>query len=89
MAEREENIVIKLSAVNLRVVEAICAIEHIDRSELLKQLIENELYNRTIRLYEQSKLTASKGAEILGISLREFLQLLEVGALQSTGILKD
>lgn len=32
---------------------------------------------RVIRLYENGKLSAGRGAEILGISLREFLELLE------------
>jgi len=30
-----------------------------------------------VRLYAKGKLSAGRGAEILGISLREFLELLE------------
>jgi predicted HTH domain antitoxin len=70
-------VTIRLSAANLRGVEAVCALEHIDRSKLLEELIEEGLCDRTIRLYEAGKLTVGKGAEILGISQREFFELLE------------
>jgi len=32
---------------------------------------------RVVRLYSKGKLSAGRGAEILGISLREFLELLQ------------
>ena len=79
MTEGKANTVvtIALSAVVLRGVGAVCALENIDRAKLLKELIQEGLCDRTIRLYETGKITASRGAEILGISLREFMELLE------------
>jgi predicted HTH domain antitoxin len=58
-------------------VEAVQALENIDRSTLVKELIEYGLRYRVVCLYEKGKLSAGRGAEILGISLREFLDLLE------------
>lgn len=77
LPENKEDTAVKLSAANLRAVEAICAIEKIDRSQLLEELIEEGLRERIIRLYEQGKISSGKGAEMLEISLWEFLQLLE------------
>ncbi len=76
-SEESTAVTITLSAVVLRGVGAVCALEHIDRAKLLKELIEEGLCDRTIRLYETGKITASRGAEILGVSLREFMELLE------------
>jgi predicted HTH domain antitoxin len=61
----------------LRRVEAVRALENVDRSTLFKEFIEDGLRDRVVRLYEKGKLSAGRGAEILGISLREFLELLE------------
>jgi predicted HTH domain antitoxin len=78
MAEDEKSTVtIRLSKCNLRTVEAVQALENIDRSTLVKELIEYGLRDRVVRLYEKGKLSAGRGAEILDISLREFLELLE------------
>ena len=79
MVQDEKSIVVtvRLSKRNLRRVEAVQALENIDRSTLVKELIEDGLRYRVVRLYEKGKLSAGRGAEILGISLREFLELLE------------
>lgn len=79
MAKDTESTVVTLclSKETLRMVEDLCALEKIDRAVLLKELIADSLRDRTICLYDKEKLSASKGAEILGIPLREFLQLLE------------
>jgi predicted HTH domain antitoxin len=78
MAQDENSIVaIRLSNCNLRRVEAVQALENIDRSTLVKELIEYGLRYRVVCLYEKGKLSAGRGAEILDISLREFLELLE------------
>ena len=39
--------------------------------------MEDGLRERVVRLYGKGRLSAGRGAEILGISLREFLKLLE------------
>ena len=78
MIEEKERIVeVPLPEKLLHAIDAVCALEKTDRSQLLKELIEAGLRERTIRLYQKSKITIRKGAEILEISLREFLELLE------------
>jgi len=75
--EKERIVEVPLPEKLLHAIDAVCALEKTDRSQLLKELIEAGLRERTIRLYQKSKITIRKGAEILEISLREFLELLE------------
>jgi predicted HTH domain antitoxin len=77
LVEREVSICVNLSAANRHAVEALCVIEKIDRSKLLKELVEDGLLYKVISLYEASKLSSGKAAEILGVSLREFMEILE------------
>lgn len=70
-------VTVRLSREDLAKIEAVRALERVDRSTLLKEFIENCLSQRVIRLYQNGKLTAGRAAEILGVSLREFLELLE------------
>ena len=77
MSERTSIVTIRLSKRNLQRVETLRTLENVDRSTLIKEFIEDGLRQRTATLYEKGKITAGKGAEILGISLREFLELLE------------
>jgi predicted HTH domain antitoxin len=58
-------------------VEAVRALEDVDRSTLIKEFIEDGLRRRVVDNYKQGKLTAGRAAEMLGISLREFLEMLE------------
>lgn len=57
--------------------EAVRTLEKVDRSTLLKEFIENGLRRRVTHLYQRGKVTAARAAEILGVSLREFLEMLE------------
>lgn len=75
--EKSTVVTIRLSKRSLRRVEAVRALENVDRSTLFKEFIEDGLRERVISLYEKHKVSASRGAEILGVSLREFLALLE------------
>ncbi len=75
--EKSSVVTVRLSKRNLRRVEAVRALENVDRSTLFKEFIEDGLRDRVVRFYEKGKLSAGRGAEILGISLREFLELLE------------
>jgi predicted HTH domain antitoxin len=79
MTETEQTniITLRLSKRNLTRVEAVQELENLDRSTLLKEFIEDGLRDRVVRLYADGKLSAGRGAEILGVSLREFLELLE------------
>jgi len=75
--EKSNVVTVCLSKQGLRRVEAVQALENVDRSTLFKELIEDGLRERVLCLYGKGKLSAGRGAEILGISLREFLKLLE------------
>jgi len=70
-------VTVRLSKNDLERVEALRALEGVDRSTLIKEFIEDGLRRRVVDLYRREKLTAGRAAEILGISLREFLELLE------------
>ncbi len=76
-AEKSSVVTVRLSKKNLRRIEAVRVLENVDRSTLFKEFIEDGLRERVVRLYSKGKLSAGRGAEILVISLREFLELLE------------
>lgn len=75
--EKSSVVTVRLSKRNLQRVEAVRALENVDRSTLFKEFIEDGLRKRVVHLYKNGKLSAGRGAEILGVSLREFLELLE------------
>jgi len=77
MVEKSSVVTLRLSRRDLHRIEAVRALEEVDRSTLFKEFIEDGLRQRVIQLYEKGKLSAGHGAEILGVSLREFLELLE------------
>jgi predicted HTH domain antitoxin len=94
MTETEQTsiVTLRLSKRNLSKVEAVQALEKVDRSTLLKEFIEDGLRDRVVRLYSDGKLSAGRGAEIIGVSLREFLELLErkgVGVNWDSGSIKE
>lgn len=94
MVEVEKSIVVtvRLSKRNLRKVEAVRALENVDRSTLFKEFIEDGLQKRVISLYEKGKISSGRGAEILGIPLREFLELLDRNNIPfnwNTGSIQD
>lgn len=75
--EKSNVITLRLSNRSLKRVNAVLALEKVDRSTLLKEFIEDGLQERVLELYKKGKISSGKGAEILGIPLREFLELLE------------
>jgi len=77
MTEKSAMVTVRLSKRDLERVEALRRIEDVDRSTLIKKFIEDGLRRRVVDLYRKEKLTAGRAAEVLGISLREFLELLE------------
>ena len=77
MPEKSTMITMRLSHQDSERIEAVRALENVDRSTLLKEFIENGLRRRVIHLYQKERLTANRAAEILGIPLRELLELLE------------
>ena len=77
MTEKSAVVTVRLSRQDLERVEAVRVLENVDRSTLLKEFIEDGLRRRVIGLYQGGKLSAGRAAEILGISLRGFLEMLE------------
>jgi len=77
VTEKSAVVTIRLSKRDLAKIEALKVIENVDRSTLIKEFIEDGLRRRVVDLYRRERLTARRGAEILGVSLREFLGLLE------------
>ena len=79
MVETEQTsvVTVRLSKRNLSRVEAVRKLENVDRSTLFKKFIEDGLRERVLQFYKEGKLTQRCAAELLGITLREFLELLE------------
>jgi predicted HTH domain antitoxin len=77
LTEKSAVVTVHLSKRDLERVEAIRVIEDVDRSTLIKEFIKEGLRRSVVSLYREGKLTAGRAAEILGISLREFLEFLE------------
>jgi len=77
VTEKSAVVTVRLSKRDLERVEALRVLEDVDRSTLIKEFIEDGLRRRVVDLYRKEKLTAGRAAEILGISLREFLEILE------------
>ncbi len=77
MTEKTAVITLRISPQELERIEAVRSIQKVSRTSLLRDFIEDGLHRRVIDIYEDGKLTATKAAEILGVSLREFLEILE------------
>jgi predicted HTH domain antitoxin len=77
VTEKSAVVTVRLSKRDLERVEAVRILEDVDRSTLIKEFIEDGLRRRVVDYYQRGKLTAGRVAEILGISLREFLEILE------------
>jgi predicted HTH domain antitoxin len=75
--EKSAVVTVRLSKRDLERVEAVRVLEDVDRSTLIKEFIEDGLRRRVVDNYKRGKLTAGRAAEILGLSLREFLEILE------------
>ena len=77
MVGRTSLVTVRLSPKELKRVEAIRNIEKVDRATLLREFIEDGLRQRVLEAYRNGKITLQRAAEILDISLREFLEALE------------
>jgi predicted HTH domain antitoxin len=75
--EQTSVVTVRLSKRSLNRVEAVQKLEKVDRSTLFKEFIEDGLRERVLQHYKKGKLTQRCAAELLGITLREFLELLE------------
>lgn len=77
MVEKTSVVTVRLSPRELEKLEAVRSIQRVSRTSLIRDFIEDGLQRRVIDIYKDGKLTATKAAEILDISLREFLETLE------------
>ena len=74
---RRRVVSIRLPVEDLEGVEAVMELQSVDRTTLLREFIREGLRRRVLRLYREGVVTAARAAEILGVSLREFLEMLE------------
>jgi len=75
--EKSAVVTIRLSKRDLERVEALRVLEDVDRSTLIKEFIEDGLRRKVVDNYRRGKLAAGRAAEMLELSLREFLEILE------------
>lgn len=77
MPEKTTVITMRLSPQDLKRIEAVQALENVDRTTLLRDFIEDGLRRRVLHIYQEGRITSIRAAEILRTSLREFLEMLE------------
>ena len=81
MAQKTTIITLRLSPREARRVSAVQSLTDLDRTTLLRDFIDDGLRKRVLESYREGKITVQRAAEILDISLREFLGLLEKNGL--------
>jgi hypothetical protein len=77
MAQKTTIVTLRLSAREARRVAAVQQLTRLDKATLLRDFIEDGLTKRVLESYTDGVVTAQKAADILDMSLREFLHLLE------------
>ena len=74
----------RLPEETLEEIEAIAGRERIDRSELIRRLLDVALAKRRIdeavKAYREGKVTLWRASEVAGVSLREMMEI--IGALK-------
>ena len=77
----------------LREVERLAQKEKVDRSELIRRLLDFALQQKRIdeavRAYQEGKVTLWKAAEIAGISLRKMMELVRTKKITVSYTLDD
>jgi predicted HTH domain antitoxin len=77
MAQKTEVVTLRLSSREARRVSAVQALTHLDKATLLRDFIEDGMRRRVLESYREGEITAKRAADVLDISLREFLSFLE------------
>ena len=77
MAQKTRIVTLRLSAREAKRVTAVQELTRLDKATLLRDFIEDGLRKRVLDSYKDEAITAQGAANILDISLREFLSLLE------------
>ncbi|NLB77054.1 MAG: hypothetical protein GX799_11430 [Crenarchaeota archaeon] len=75
--EQTSTVTVRLSKSSLSRVQTVQKLEKVDRSTLFKEFLEDGIRDRVLQLYKKGKLTQRCAAELLDVTLREFLELLE------------
>ena len=81
MAQKTAIVTLRLSPSEARRVSAVQTLTHLDKATLLRDFIEDGMRRRVLESYRTGQITAQKAADVLDISLREFLSLLEQNGL--------
>ena len=77
MAQKTAIVTLRLSPREARRVSAVQALTRLDKATLLRDFIEDGMRWRVLESYREGQITAQRAADVLDISLREFLSLLE------------
>jgi predicted HTH domain antitoxin len=77
MAQKTAIVTLRLSPREARRVSAVQALTRLDKATLLRDFIEDGMRRRVLESYREGQITAQRAADVLDISLREFLSLLE------------
>lgn len=77
MAQKTTIVTLRLSAREAKRVAAVQELTRLDKATLLRDFIDDGLRKRVLESYKEGTITAQGAAEILDMSLREFLSLLE------------
>ena len=92
MPEKTTVVTMRFPPQDLKRIEAVQALENMDRTTLLREFIEDGLRRRVLHIYQEGRVTATKAAEILRMPLREFLEMLEREGIPvnwDSGVVKD
>ena len=81
MAQKTAIVTLRLSPREARRVSAVQALTHLDKATLLRDFIEDGMRRRVLESYREGQITAQRAADVLDISLREFLSFLEKNGL--------
>lgn len=88
-----ESVTARLPSDMLREVERLAEKEKVDRSELIRRLLDSALRQKKIEdaleAYREGKVTLWKASEMAGISLREMMELVKVKKIPVSYTLDD
>lgn len=82
MSQKTTILTVRLSTKDAERISAVQALTEADKATLLREFIEDGLRKRVLEAYRDGRVTSQRAAEILGIPLRQFLDLLEKNGLE-------
>lgn len=82
MSQKTTIVTVRLSTKDAERISAVQALTEADKATLLREFIEDGLRKRVLEAYRDGRVTSQRAAEILGIPLRQFLDLLEKNGLE-------